>query len=88
MKMNLPHVKFKIRVYNGFTRCHPLSTIDRQIETVRGADQYQMLKINVRSSISPVDLLTPGFQFEAIEKRISLQSDEPTGGRSSYPDEE
>lgn len=41
--------------------------IDGQIETVRGADQYQLLKINVSY---PVDLLTPGFQFEAIERNV------------------
>jgi len=32
-------------------------------------DQYQLLKINVRNS-HPVDLLTPGFQFEAIERNV------------------
>lgn len=49
--------------------CHFLSMTDRQIETVRGADQYQLLKINVRNSY-PVDLLTPGFQFETIERNV------------------
>jgi len=36
--------------------------MDRQIETVRAADQYQLLKINVRSSYL-VDLLTLGFSI-------------------------
>lgn len=75
IKLNLSRVKShrltQIRTENTYDRfLVSLSANDgRQIENVRGADQYQLLKINVRNSY-PVDLLTPGFQFDATERNV------------------
>lgn len=76
IKMNLSRVKFKIRMYNR----SPMSPSVNDRQTNRNCPRRGSIAAAQNKCpqlVSLVDLLTRGFQFEVIEKRISLQSDKP-----------